>query len=150
MTVVEFTPDSDGVYRRTRPLRDYQGKYFAVLGLAPFVDAASPVSINKGSITINDRTIPIDKNGNCLINMYGLDKVETYSLSGVFASLQKIRKGEVEDLLVDPDVFKDSIVFIGASAVGTADLKAIPAAPRALPASCFTSSSRTIISRTIS
>jgi adenylate cyclase len=131
MTVVEFTPDSDGVYRRTRPLRDYRGKYFTVLGLAPFVDAASTVMINPKSITINDRTIPIDKNGNCIINMYGLDKVETYSMSGVFASLQKIRRGEVEDLLVNPDVFKDSIVFIGASAVGTADLKAMPVAPNA-------------------
>jgi adenylate cyclase len=131
MNVVEFTPDSDGVYRRTRPLRDYHGSYFPVLGLAPFVDASSNVTINDDSITINNRTIPIDKNGNCLINMYGLDKVETYSLSGVFASLQKIRRGEVEDLLVNPDVFKDSIVFIGASAVGTADLKPIPVAPNA-------------------
>jgi len=131
MTVVEFTPDSDGVYRRTKPLREYHGKYFTVLGLAPFVDAASTVEINADSITINGRIIPIDKNGNCIINMYGLDKVETYSMSGVFASLQKIRKGDVEDLLVNPDVFKDSIVFIGASAVGTADLKAIPVAPNA-------------------
>jgi len=131
MTVVEFTPDSDGVYRKTKPLRDYQGKYFTVLGLAPFVDTASTVEINADSIIINDRTIPIDKNGNCIINMYGLNRVETYSMSGVFASLQKIRKGDVEDLLVNPDVFKDSIVFIGASAVGTADLKAIPVAPNA-------------------
>ncbi len=131
MTVVEFTPDSDGVYRRTRPLREYQGRYFPVLGLAPFIDAATPVTINSDSITVNDRTIPIDSNGNCIINMYGLDKVETYSMSGIFASLQKIRKGEVENLLVNPDVFKDSIVFIGASAVGTADLKALPVAPSA-------------------
>jgi len=131
MTVVEFTPDSDGVYRKTKPLRDYQGKYFTVLGLAPFVDTASTVEINADSIIINDRSIPIDKNGNCIINMYGLNRVETYSMSGVFASLQKIRKGDVEDLLVNPDVFKDSIVFIGASAVGTADLKAIPVAPNA-------------------
>ena len=131
MTVVEFTPDSDGVYRKTKPLRDYQGKYFTVLGLAPFVDTASTVEINADSIIINDRTIPLDKNGNCIINMYGLNRVETYSMSGVFASLQKIRKGDVEDLLVNPDVFKDSIVFIGASAVGTADLKAIPVAPNA-------------------
>lgn len=131
MTVVEFTPDNDGVYRRTRPLREYQGKYFPVLGLAPFIDGTSSITIDSDSLRVNDRTIPIDKDGNCIINMYGLDKVDTYSMSGVFASLQKIRKGEVEDLLVNPDVFKDSIVFIGASAVGTADLKAIPMAPSA-------------------
>ncbi len=128
ITVVEFTPDSDGVYRRTQPLRGYQGKYFPVLGLAPFIDDKSAVSIRDDAITINDRTIPVDENGNCIINMYGLNKVDTYSMSGVFASLQKIRKGEVENLLVDPETFRDSIVFVAVSAVGGADLKAIPMA----------------------
>ena len=126
MAVVEFTPDSDNGYRRTKPLREYQGKYFPVLGLAPFIDGTTPVSIQKNSIAIADRIIPIDANGNSIINMYDLSKVDTYSMSGIFASLQKIRKGEVENLLVDPAVFKDSIVFIGTSAVGTSDLKAIP------------------------
>ena len=130
MAVVEFTPDSDGVYRRTQPLREYQGRYFPVLGLAPFIDDKSAISIQKDTITINDRAIPVDENGNCIINMYGLNKVDTYSMSGVFASLQKIRKGEVEDLLVNPEAFKDSIVFIAVSAVGGADLKAIPGGPR--------------------
>jgi len=132
MGVVEFTPDKiDGVFRRTRPLREYQGSYFPVLGLAPFIDDKSQIVIREASVSINGRTIPIDKNGNCIINMYGLDKVETYSMSGIFASLQKIRKGEVEDLVVNPEVFKDSIVFIGASAVGLADLKPIPLGPGA-------------------
>ncbi len=128
MAVVEFTPDIDGVYRRTQPLREYQKNYFPVLGIMPFINEKSPITVTSDSILINDRTIPIDKKGNCIINMYGLDKVETYSMSGVFASLQKIRQGEVEDLLVNPEIFKDSIVFIGASAVGTADLKPIPIA----------------------
>lgn len=126
IAVVEFTPDSDSGNRRTKPLREYQGKYFPVLGFAPFIDSMTPVNIQKDSITINDRTIPIDDNGNSIINMYDLNKVDTYSMSGVFASLQKIRKGDVEDILVNPDVFRDSIVFIGTSAIGTSDLKAIP------------------------
>jgi adenylate cyclase len=126
MAVVEFTPDSDSGNRRTKPLREYQGKYFPVLGFAPFIDSMTPINIQKNSITINDRIIPIDDNGNNIINMYGLNKVDTYSMSGVFASLQKIRKGDVEDILVNPEVFRDSIVFIGTSAIGTSDLKAIP------------------------
>jgi adenylate cyclase len=129
IAIVEFTPDSDGVYRRTQPLREYHGKYFPVLGLAPFIDDKSAISIQKDTIQINDRTIPVDENGNCIINMYGLNRVDTYSMSGVFASLQRIRKGEVEDLLVDPEVFRDSIVFIAVSAVGGADLKPIPVSP---------------------
>lgn len=126
VAVVEFTPDSDSGYRRTKPLREYQRKFFPVLAFAPFLDEKSYISIQKNAVAINDRSIPVDDDGNCIINMYDLDKVETYSMSGIFASLQKIRQGEVENLMVNPEVFRDSIVFIGASAVGTADLKQIP------------------------
>lgn len=126
VAVVEFDPDSDGVLRRTKPLREYQGKYFPVLGLAPFVDKQTPIIIHDKSITINDRTIPLDANGNSLINMYGLDHIDMYSMSGVFQTLQKIRQGDAEHLLLSPEIFRDSIVFIGASAIGAADLKDIP------------------------
>jgi len=131
IAVVEFSPDSDSSYRRTRPLREYQGSHFPVLGLAAFVNSKTAVKFTSESIQIENRVIPIDSDGNCLINMYDLKKIETYSMSGVFASLQKIRQGDVENLLIDPSVFKDSIVFIGASAIGTADLKSIPMHPSA-------------------
>lgn len=126
VAVVEFKPDNDNVLRRSKPLREYQGKYFPVLGLAPFMDSNTPVIFHSKSVTINDRTIPLDENGDSLVNMYGVDNIEKYSMSGVFQSLQKIRQGDIEDLLLPPSVFKDSIVFIGASAIATADLKAIP------------------------
>jgi adenylate cyclase len=126
VAVVEFSPDSDGVLRRTQPLREYRGKYFPVLGIAPFIDTNTSVVVQKDVLIINDRKIPIDRDGNCTINMYGIDKVSAYSIGGVFASLQKIRKGDVEDLLVNPEEFKDAIVFVGASAVGTKDLKPTP------------------------
>ena len=131
MGVVEFAPDSDGSLRRTRPLREYGGRYFPVLGIAPFVNDRTPVVFKDGAIVMGDRTLPVDHDGNCLINMYGLDRVDAYSISGIFESLQKIRKGDVENLLVNPDEFRDSIVFVGASAVGTSDLKAIPVSPSA-------------------
>jgi len=126
VAVVEFKPDNDGVLRRTKPLREYQGNYFPVLGLAPFVDSNTPVTIRDRLITINDRKIPVDENGNSLINMYGLNNIETYSMSGVFKTLQQLRKGDDGNLLLSPEVFKDSIVYIGASAIGAADLKSIP------------------------
>ncbi|MDA8101027.1 MAG: adenylate/guanylate cyclase domain-containing protein [Nitrospiraceae bacterium] len=130
IAVVEFTPDDDGVLRRTRPLREYQGSYFPVLGLAPFIDQSSQISIRKNGIQINDRFLPTDATGNFLINMYDIDRVEPISAGGIFASLQKMREGDVENLIVRPDEFKDSIVFIGVSAVGGADLKATPLARR--------------------
>ncbi len=128
MAVVEFKADSDGVFRRTRPLREYQGKYYPVLGLAPFIGDNSVISIQKNSLVINDRTIPTDDDGNYIINMYGIDKVEPYSISGVLASLQKIKMGEVEDLVVNPEEFKDCLVFVGASAVAAGDIKTTPLA----------------------
>ncbi|MEW6213646.1 MAG: adenylate/guanylate cyclase domain-containing protein [Nitrospirota bacterium] len=122
--VVEFTPDNNGAFRRTKPLREYKGKYYPVLGIAPFIDDNTRVIINKDSIAINDRILPIDKKGNYPINMYG--KVDAYSIGGIFASMQRLKKGEVEDLIINPEEFKDSIVFVGASAVGVEDLKPTP------------------------
>ena len=130
VAVVEFTPDLDGVLRRTRPLREYQNAYYPVLGLAPFIDNATKIIVGERAIQINDRILPIDANGNYLINMYDIERVEPISVGGIFASLQKIRQGEVEDLIVNPDEFKDSIVFIGVSAIGGADLKGTPLATR--------------------
>ena len=128
IAVVEFPPDSDGVLRRTKPLRAYQGKLFPVLGLAPFLHDASPVLIGPDAIRIDDRSIPVDRDGNYIINMYDINKVAPYSIGGIFASFQKIKQGEVEDLIVNPEEFKDSIVFVGASAVGAKDLKPTPLA----------------------
>lgn len=128
--VVEFPPDLDGVLRRTRPLRKYQNSYYPVLGLAPFIDPSTKVIIGDKAIQINDRILPIDRNGNYLINMYDIERAEPISASGIFASLQKIREGDVEDLVVNPEEFKDSIVFVGVSAIGGADLKATSLAAR--------------------
>ena len=130
IAVVEFSKDNDGVLRRTKPLREYQGRYFPVLGLAPFLNENTPIAIRDEGLMINDRILPLDGEGNYLINMVDIDKVDPYpySIGGVFASLQKIRQGEVEGLEIRPEEFKDAIVFIGASAVGTQDLKTTPLA----------------------
>jgi len=130
VAVVEFTPDLDGVLRRTRPLREYQNSYYPVLGLAPFIDDTTKIIVGEKAVQINDRILPIDANGNYLINMYDIERIEPISVGGIFASLQKIRQGEVEDLIVNPEEFKDSIVFIGVSAIGGADLKGTPLSTR--------------------
>lgn len=128
VAVVEFTPDKDNVLRRTKPLREYQGRYYPVLGLAPFIDDGTPVALRDDRVEISDRTLPLDRNGDYLINMYAIDRVEPYSVAGILSSLNKIKQGEIEDLVVQPEEFKDAIVFVGASAVGAYDLKATPLA----------------------
>jgi adenylate cyclase len=128
VAVVEFRPDSDNVFRRTNPLREYGGNMFPVLGLAPFIDEHSNIALSTNAIIINDRTLPIDDAGNYIINMIAVEKARPYSIGGILSSLNKIKAGDVEDLLVNPEEFKDAIVFVGASAIATSDLKSTPLA----------------------
>jgi adenylate cyclase len=124
--VVEFEPDPDGVYRRTGLLRQYKNDFYPVMGIAPLLKGseADEITITDESLVLNGTSIPLHGEGKYLINMYG--KFNTYSMSGILASLQKILMGDVEDLIVYPDEFEDKIVFISASAVGVEDVKATP------------------------
>jgi len=130
MGVVEYSPDSDGAFRRTKLIREYLGSYFPVMGLAPLVDADTAVKIDRRHITIGDRRMPVDEDATYMLNFYPYETYNTYSISGIFSSLQKISEGEVEDIMVDPTEFENRIVFIGASAVGLQDLKNTPVHPR--------------------
>ncbi len=127
VAVVEFSPDADGIYRSTKPLREYQGKFFPVPGLAPFVTGGA-VEASPHAVKIGGKTIPLDDDGKYTINVYG--KFNEYSISGLFASLQKIRAGDVEKLMVAPSEFKDKVVYVGGSAVGVEDLKSTSISPR--------------------
>jgi adenylate cyclase len=124
--VVEFASDPDGIYRRTKPLREYQGNLFPVAGIAPILDSQKTV-IGEKDILIGNKSIPVDREGKVIINPYG--KINSYSISGIFASLQSINEGDVENLMINPEEFRDKIVYIGASAVGVEDLKASPLSP---------------------
>ncbi|MEK7852089.1 MAG: CHASE2 domain-containing protein, partial [Deltaproteobacteria bacterium] len=137
--IVEFLSDSDGVYRRTKLFRHYQGNFYPILSMAPLLDIMKPESIrqeedrivligvkegnqegqpHRAAPTIE---IPLQKDGSYLISMH--NDFKPYSMSGVLASIQKIKMGELEGLPVSPDDFKDKVVFIGGSAVGIEDLK---------------------------
>jgi len=142
--IVEFLPDSDGVYRRTKLFRPYRGNYFPVLSMSPILDILHPASIgqqgnllelsgvnerdNGGSLQASTRetepgriSIPLQKGGDYLINMH--NDFKPFSMSGILSSYQKIKRGDMEGLPVSPDEFKDKVVFIGGSAVGIEDLK---------------------------
>lgn len=121
--VVEFSSDPDGVYRRTRLMRRYKDDFFPVLGLAPVLKKLGIEKVERTprGISFGDIKVPLWPDGKYMINMYG--KYDVYSISGILASQQKISRGEVENLMVDPSEFEGKIVFIGASAVGVEDLK---------------------------
>jgi len=141
--IVEFLSDPDGVLRRTKLFRNYHGDLFPVLPMAPFVGILQPDSISYEGNKIymkglkfdspeeslsqdnprkRDLEIPLQSDGSYLINMY--KGFKPYSMSGVLASIQKIKSGDLEGLPVNPEEFMGKVVFIGGSAVGIEDLKA--------------------------
>lgn len=133
--VVTFLADSDGVYRSEKLLFHYQNRFFPALALAPVIDqfGYKEIVLKKGAIEIKNDTslikIPLKKNNEYFANMYGLyDNV--FSISGVILSMYQIQQGELEALLVQPDEFRDKIIFVGASAGGVEDLKTTTIATR--------------------
>lgn len=130
MGVVSFAPDSDGVYRRTRLLRNYQGELFPVLGLTPLTSGSDStirllerhqLLLTHGEEQI---AIPLQGDGSYLLRPQG--RFETYSLSGILASIQQLRQGTAEELITPPELFTGKVIFIGASAAGIEDLKTTP------------------------
>ncbi|MBF0352422.1 MAG: adenylate/guanylate cyclase domain-containing protein [SAR324 cluster bacterium] len=121
--IVEFRPDSDGVYRRTQLVRKHGTDYFPVLSLATLLQLQNmpPLQISSGLLHFGSIKFPLEKDGSYLINMRR--KFMDYSISGLFATIQQIRNGQTENLLIDPEEFRDKIIIIGASAAGVEDLK---------------------------
>jgi len=121
--VVEFKPDSDGLYRSTSLLRKYDGKYYPVLPVAFLADEFKPgrILLSKNHMEFGRVPVPL-VNG----NFYPVVRKDftNYSAGGIFATIQKIRKGMMDGLVADPAGFQDKTVLIGASAVGIEDLKA--------------------------
>jgi len=137
MGVVEFSPDVDGVYRRTNLFRDYQHQHFPVLSTALLMDHLNITKVVKSeakrTIKIGDLVVPLDRDGNYQVKFY--EKFNSISLASVFASISKMKSGDVESLytnpnLTPPEIFTNKLIFVGTSAIGLEDLKTTPVEAR--------------------
>lgn len=125
---VQHDPDPDGVYRRVRFFRIFDGKAIPSMALASLL-VASPgaaVSIRPGGMTIGGKTIPIDAGGQAILRFRGASGTHRqYSAAAVIQSELRLQAGE-EPVIKDPDAFRDCHVIFGFSAPGLYDLRPAP------------------------
>jgi adenylate cyclase len=117
---INMNPDVDGTLRWEMLAVDYQGDYYAPIGLqaarlyrdVPMEKMALDLS---GQVQVGDTVIPTDVFGRMLINYRGPNKTfPMYPISDLL------------DRTLPAGTFKDKIVMIGATAIGIYDLRVTP------------------------
>ena len=110
-------PDADGILRRVPLLIEYEDRIHPGLALAAVLaatgarDVALRVSVAAtGTLTIDDRRIAIDGNGNLLTRFRDRNRAFPY------VSAADLLQGRVP-----AEAFTKAIVFVGATALGTGD-----------------------------
>ncbi|HEY7527762.1 MAG TPA: adenylate/guanylate cyclase domain-containing protein, partial [Candidatus Deferrimicrobiaceae bacterium] len=126
---VQHNPDPDGVYRRVRLFRLFDGKAVPSLALGSLL-AASPqagVEIRPGSVSIAGKAVPIDREGYAILRFRGASGTtyRQYSAAAVIQSELRLQAGE-DPVIRDPDAFRDRHVIFGFSAPGLYDLRPAP------------------------
>lgn len=123
---INSSPDIDGYIRRSGLMIQYQGQLYPSLALetARVFSLADDIKVeveqhsgyyNILSVKLNDQEIPTDENGRVLVPYRG----EAFSFPYISAT-------DVLEGRVNPDDLMESIVLVGTSAVGLADLRATP------------------------
>ena len=120
--------DSDAIYRRARLFNTFDGRILPSEALAAYL-AGIPdqreLSIRPGSLTVNDRAIPIDSNGKAILRYRGPTRTHpNYSMAAILQSELRIKEGGAST--IDPAELRDKYVFLGFSAPGLFDLKPTP------------------------
>lgn len=126
------SPDPDGVFRRLSPFCRFDGVTIPTLSLAacltPPADPNS-LTVSGGQITIGDKRIPLDRQGNAILRFRGQGGMsEAVSAAAVIQSELRLRDGETPPL--SPETFKDCYVFVGCSAPALLDLRPVPVNPK--------------------
>lgn len=117
-------PDDDGIYRRTPLLIEHKGRIYPSLSLQTLVTAAGIPQLLVEShaegftVRLGDRRIPLDAAGNLLVRFRG---------GG--GSYDTISASSVLNGLLDPELLRGRIAFLGVSATGLAEYRPIPLDP---------------------
>lgn len=123
---VNIARSSDGVLRAAPVFVKYQDNYYPQMAFLIGYDTINPtnnkniVIDNNSNLLLGNTTIPLDKNGNAILNWYG--SRGNYQEVPLYKIIKKIN-GENVQLNAN---FKDKIVFIGMTANSLFDLKTTP------------------------
>jgi adenylate cyclase len=129
---VKGVPDSDGIYRRITPFCRFDNIEIPALGLAVWFAANTEselVTASTGQISLGDKNIPIDRDGNIILRFRGnSDLSQAVSAAAVIQSELRLRNNETPPL--SPEIFKNCYVFVGCSAPALLDLRPTPINPK--------------------
>ncbi len=121
------SPDFDGPLRRTALLTRLDGKFLPSLSLTaaalyenssiyPLVDDYDNKVLSAIYLGNVDKVVPIDATGRTMVNYY-TDPLNYFPT----VSARDVMEGNI-----DPNIIKDKIVFVGATAIGTMDQRVTP------------------------
>ena len=122
---VNISRSNDGILRKAPVLVKYRENFYPQMSFLMAYTATGNTSreltLNEnGTLTFSDRVIPLDKNGNAILNWYGArgsyQEIPLYKI---------IKKMNGENVQLNAD-FKDKIVFVGMTANSLFDLKTTP------------------------
>ncbi len=115
-------PDSDGILRRVPLLAELDGAIYPSLALsavATVTGARNPAlqvsNVNASTLTIGDRTIPLDAKGSLLLGYRGKKRSFPY-----------VSAADVLNGAMPVDVVRGKIVLVGTTALGTREVVATP------------------------
>ncbi|MCX7819597.1 MAG: adenylate/guanylate cyclase domain-containing protein [Kiritimatiellae bacterium] len=128
---VSDTGDSDGVFRRVRPFRVFDGRLVPMLGLALRMldlsvgDQLPPLEIAVDQVRIGPHRVPLDREGRVRLRFRGASGTHrAFSAAAVIQSELRLAEGGTPT--VDPAEFRDRYVLVGASAPALLDLRPTP------------------------
>ncbi|MCF7793177.1 MAG: adenylate/guanylate cyclase domain-containing protein [Candidatus Cloacimonetes bacterium] len=129
--IINSQPDRDGVIRRSKLIYRLQDHLFPQMSFSVWKELIYPdseVTIKDKKIIFQNHQIPFDKNGDYLINWYGIKNkkrpFKSYPFRAIIASASAWLQGN--EPILDPNLFKGKYVIIGATAAGLLDLKTNP------------------------
>jgi adenylate cyclase len=120
---VTMLPDADGSTRWETTVIEYRGHYYPSLAVQAVRVAlglpSTEVQLDFGrALHVGSLTLPLDPKNRALIDYAGPGR-----------TFRHLSAAEVLEGVVPPDALRDRVVFVGATAEGTYDLRVTPTSP---------------------